>query len=286
MVERREGTSPDEVSDFSFAADNVDRGEPDVDFIKRKPTYPWGDDPRGREIDYLAADAENPGESYQSKNPVFRAYKGRAPLEGQDFGAPSRVGSLQKIKDLRPELPPKSVDVAALDAAKAIERQILEDTNFTALFPNVSIELPSPGASFSPGSQLEVRATVNSLRNITSATLIIDNHPVETKFIDRRDQDVLQRFTFTFFYNISATRPAGSMDITVRGFNINSAAQGMIADDAKNNPPKADDITLGVGTLDGRLGQSHGSQAQPPLLAPTYILRTPEGVSTISVNIV
>lgn len=285
MVEHREGTHPDEGTDFSFAADNVDRGDPDVDFIKRKPTFPWGDDPRGREIDF-EADAENSGQSYGSKNPVFRAYKGRAPLEGQDFGAPAKVGSLQKISDLRPELPSQSVDFAALEAAKAVERGILEATNFVALFPNVSIELPAPGASFSPGGQLEVRATVNSLRNITSATLIIDNHPVETKRLDRRDQDVAQRATFTFFYNISANRGLGPMDITVRGFNINSSAQGMIADDALNNPPNADDITLGVGTLDGRLGQSQGSQAQPPLLAPTYILRTPEGVSSISVNIV
>jgi len=285
MVEHRDGTSPDEGTDFSFGADNVERGDPDVDFIKRKPTFPWGDDPRGREIDF-EADAENSGQSYGSKNPVFRAYKGRAPLEGQDFGAPEKVGSLQKISDLRPELPSQSVDFAALEAAKAIERGILEATNFAALFPNVSIELPAPGASFSPGSQLEVRATVNSLRNITSATLIIDNHPVDTKFLDRRDQDVAQRHTFTFLYNISANRSLGPMDITVRGFNINSSAQGMIADDARNNPPNADAIDLGVGTLDGRLGQSQGSQANPPLLAPTYILRTPEGVSSISVNIV
>jgi hypothetical protein len=286
MVEHREGTSPDEGSDFSFGADNVERGDPDVDFIKRKPTYPWGDDPRGREIDYEAADADNLGESYASKNPVFRAYQGRAPLEGQQFGAPSRVGSVQKVSDLRPALPNQSVDFAALEAAKAIERGILEATNFAALFPNVSIELPAPGASFSPGSQLEVRATVNSLRNITSATLIIDNHPVDTKFLDRRDQDAAQRHTFTFLYNISSSRSLGPMDITVRGFNINSSAQGFIADDARNNPPNADAIDIGVGTLDGRLGQSHGSQAQPPLLAPTYILRTPEGVSSISVNIV
>ena len=285
MVEHREGTSPDEGTDFSFAADNVDRGDPDVDFIKRKPTFPWGDDPRGREIDF-EADAENAGQSYGSKNPVFRAYKGRAPLEGQDFGAPAKVGSLQKISDLRPELPSQSVDFAALDAAKEVERGILEATNFTALFPNVSIELPAPGASFSPGSQLEVRATVNSLRNTTSATLLIDNQPVDTKFLDRRDQDTDQRHTFTFFYSIAANRSLGPMSITVRGFNINSSAQGMIADDALNNPPNVDTIDLGVGTLDGRLGQSHGSQAQPPLLAPTYILRTPEGVSSISVNIV
>lgn len=285
MVEHREGTSPEEGTDFSFGADNVERGDPDVDFIKRKPTYPWGDDPRGREIDFEAG-ADDPGQSYGSKNPVFRAYKGRAPLEGQDFGDPSKAGSLQKISDLRPELPPQSVDFAALEGAKESERGILRATNFTALFPSVVINTPPPGASFSPGAQLEIRATVSSLRNITSATLFIDNRPVDDKSLDRRDQDVAQEHIFIFLYNIPTNRSLGPMDITVRGFNINSAAQGMIADDARNNPPNADDITLGVGTLDGRLGQSQGSQAQPPLLAPTYILRTPEGVSSISVNIV
>ncbi len=73
------------------------------------------------------------------------------------------------------------------------------------------------------------------------------------------------------------------MDITVRGFNIATSFQGMIADDAPDTSPEIDQA---VGTLDGRLGQSDGTQANPPLLQKTGILRTPEGVSSISVNIV
>jgi len=57
----------------------------------------------------------------------------------------------------------------------------------------------------------------------------------------------------------------------------------MIADDA---PEASPEINQAVGTLDGRLGQSHGSQALAPLLANTGILRTPEGVTSITVNIV
>lgn len=285
MTERRESTGTGDDTTFSFAADNVERGEEGADFVKRKPTYPWGDDPRGREIKYEEADASNLGEAYGPGHPVFRAYKGQAPLEGQDFGAPERTGALQGISDLRPDLPNQSVDAAALDAAKVIERATLVATNFAALFPSVSINVPSPGASFSPGSQIEIRAVVTSLRNITSATLIIDGTPVDRRTLDRRDQDVATSYEFIFLYDVPAARPLGTMNITVRGFNINSSAQGFIADDARNNPPLADAIDLAVGTLDGRLGQSGGSQANPPLLAPTYILRTPEGVANISVNI-
>ena len=146
MVERREATSTEGAGlGFSFAADNVERGEPDADFIKRRPTYPLGDDPRGREIDFQVLDTT---ESYGStRNPVVRAYRGKAPLEGQDYEAPARVGSLQKVKDLRPDLPPRSVDVAALDIIKERDRAILAATNFEALWPQVVIDMPSPGYS-------------------------------------------------------------------------------------------------------------------------------------------
>lgn len=285
MAERREGTSTGGDITHSFADDNVARGEPGVDFIKRRPTYPIGDDPRGREIDFEAEAGSS--EAYGStRNLVFRAYRGQAPLEGQDFGAPARIGKLQSISDLRPELPNRSVDTAALDRQKELDRATLEATDFAALFPSVQIDSPSPGATFSPGENVEIRATVTSLRNITSATLFIDNQPINRIALPRRDQDVATRHQFFFLYTVPADRALGSMDITVRGFNINTSAQGIIADDARNFPPQDDDKITGVGTLDGRLGQSHGSQAKPPLLEQTYLLRTPEGVASISVLIV
>lgn len=286
MTEHREGTSTGSDTVFSFAADNVERGAPDVDFIKRRPTYPWGDDPRGREIKY-EDQIDNPSESYGSKNMVFRAFQGRAPLEGQSYTSPARRGKLQRISHLRPNLPPRTVDRAALDAAKVIERAALEDADFANIFPTVVINTPSPGASFSPGGQIEIRATVSAIRFITSATLIVDGNPVDRRSLDRRDQESTSSYQFIFLYNIPPDRAPGTLDITVRGFNIVTAARGMIADDAINDPPLAQDLDLAIGTLDGQtLGQSHGSQAYPPRLAETRMLRTPEGVANISVNIV
>ncbi len=285
MVERREGTDTSGKGlGHSWADDNVERGEEGADFIKRRPTYPIGDDPRGREIDFEATDTD---EAYGStRNPVFRAYRGQAPLEGQEFGMPARVGSLDNLSDLRPALPTRSVATEALDAAKETERAALAASNFGALFPTVVIDSPSPGATFSPGAQITIKATVTDLRNIHQSTLQVDGQFVDRRVLDRREQDSTKDYQFIFIYDIPATRALGPMEITVRGFNMSSAAQGMIADDAINNPPLSDGIRTGVGTLDGRLGQSHGSQANPPLLDTTGLLRTPEGVTSITVNIV
>lgn len=282
MVERREGTSTEGRGlGHSWADDNVERGDPDVDFIKRRPTYPLGDNPRGREIDFEASDTR---EAYGStRNPVVRAYRGQAPLEGQKFGMPARVGSLDSITDLRPELPPRSVDTVALDALKEGERAILAATNFGALFPTVTIDSPAPGATFSPGTPITIKATVEDLRGVFGATLEVDGLPVDRRTINARDRDSLKQHQFIFIYDIPANKPLGPMSITVRGFNMVTSSQGIIADDAPDNSPGIDQA---VGTLDGRLGQSDGSQAAPPRLAKTGILKTPEGVSNITVNIV
>jgi len=281
-VERREGTSTEGSGlGHSFAADNVERGEEGVDFIKRRPTYPIGDDPRGREIDFRTDDIN---ESYGStRNPIVRAYRGRAPLEGQDFNAPARRGSLPTIASLRPELPKRSVDTVALDILKDQQREVLLATNFGALFPIVTIDSPAPGATFSPGGQITIRATVEDLRGVFSATLEVDGLAVDRRTIDPRDRDSLKVHQFIFIYDIPATRALGPLAITVRGFNIATSFQGMIADDAPDTSPEIDQA---VGTLDGRLGQSDGSQAVAPRLQKTGILRTPEGISNITVNII
>lgn len=279
MTEKRESTGA-EYTDFSFAADNVERGEDGADFIKRYPNYPIGDDPKGREINF---ENESTDEAYGStRNPVVRAYRGKAPLEGQDYTDPKKAGKLSRASGLRPESPSRSVSTAALDAAKEIERAALEASNFGALFPTVTLDSPSPGATFSPGGQITIRATVTDLNTILSATLEIDGQAVDRRVLDRRDQ-ATKLHQFIFIYNIPSSRALGSMDITVRGFNLSSSAQGMIADNAVDpNSP----IDQAVGTLDGRLGQSDGTQAYPPLLAATGLLRTPEGVTSITVNIV
>jgi len=282
MVEKRDSTSTEGKGlGHSWADDNVERGEEGVDFIKRRPTYPLGDNPRGREIDFQATDTD---EAYGStRNPIVRAYRGRAPLEGQDFVIPKRLGSLDTIQSLRPGLPDRTVSSEALDVLKEQQRATLLATNFGALFPIVTIDSPAPGATFSPGDQIIIRATVEDLRGVFSATLQIDGQSVDRQTVDPRDRDSTLEKQFGFTFNIPAAQALGSMDITVRGFNIATSFQGMIADDAPDTSPEIDQA---VGTLDGRLGQSDGTQANPPLLQKTGILRTPEGVSSISVNIV
>jgi hypothetical protein len=284
MIERREGTSTGEDVVHSFGDDNVARGEEGVDFIKRFPTFPWGDNPRGRELDYENQDA--PGESYASKNPVYRAYKGKAPLEGQNFRNPVLTAALPKIIHLRPNLPPLSTDDFHMDIAKNIERDNLANSEFFALFPTATIESPAPGTNVSPGSEITIRVHGRALRNITSATLIVDNKVVDQRYVDRRDQGVAYDKEFIFIYRVPDQHPLGPMNITARVFNISTSALGMIASAAKNDPPQGDGTQTGVGTLDGRLGQSDGSQIRPPLLEQTYFLRTPEGVANISVNVV
>lgn len=285
MVERREGTSTEGRGlGHSWADDNVERGADGADFIKRRPTYPLGDNPRGREIQYQDP---SPSESYGSKNSVYRAYRDKAPLEGQDFGMPERVGSLDKIKDLRPELPNRAVDTAALDAIKEDERAQLEATDFAAIFPSVFIQTPAGGATFSPGSQITVTAPATSLRSLTSATLYVGNRAVARRTIDRRDQDSTQAYTFIFIYNVPANQPLGPLDLTVRAFNFATSAQGFIADDAINVPPQADDLQTGKGSDNNEFKhQATSSLEYSPQLEATSILRTPEGVSSITVNIV
>ncbi len=281
MAEKRDNTSTEGSGlGHSWADDNVERGEDGVDFIKRRPTYPLGDDPRGREIDFEATTTD---EAYGStRNPVVRAFRGKAPLEGQTFGAPKRVGSLDTLKDLRPELPDRSVDTVALDAAKDQERAVLEATNFGAIFPTVTLDSPAPGATFSPGGQITIKATVTDIRSVFSATLEIDGQAVDRRSLDPRDRDSTKEHQFIFIYNIPSDQALGSMSITVRGFSMTTSSQAMIADDAPDTSPE---INQAVGTLDGRLGQSHGTQAFPPLLQKTGLVRTPEGVSSITVNI-
>jgi len=285
MVERRDKTTTEcRGLGFSFAADNVVRGEEGADFEKRRPTYPLGDDPRGREIQFNDTTGR---ESYGStRNQVFRAFRGGWPLEGQNFESPARRGQLAKPQDLRPALPTRSVDTAALDAAKERDRAILFSTNFSALFPNTSINSPSPGATFSPGETIAVEAPSDDLRSLMGATLFIDGQPVQTRQLDRSLQDVTKTFTFQFFYDIPADRPLGTMDVSVQVTARTDAAMGIIADDAFNFPPNDREIQGAEGTLDGRKGQSTSSELASPLLSETRYLRTPHGRATVTVNIV
>jgi len=286
MVERRSGTSAQGRGlGHSFAFENMERGEDGATFVKRRPTYPIGDNPRGREIDFQAKDLE---EAYGTYKPVFRGYRGKAPLEGQDFGMPVRIGSLDTIADIRPDLPSRSVDTTALDAAKEQERAQLESTDFFALFPEVTLSSPPPGTNFSPGQTVIVKAEATNIQNLTSATLIVGGRAVDRKVLDRRDQAVgnVTRI-FIFQYIIPDDQALGSLDITVQVFNFASALQGMVADDALNKPPQADSIKTATGSVDGlRKHQATSSLQYSQRLEETGLLRTPQGVSSISINIV
>jgi hypothetical protein len=285
MVETRDKTTTEGRGlGFSFAADNVVRGEPGADFEKRRPTYPLGDDPRGREIDF----GDDTGrESYGStRNQVYRAYRGSWPLEGQSYETPARRGQLQKPKDLRPGLPNRSVDSAALDAQKELDRALLFSTDFAAVFPSTTISVPPPGATFSPGDTLTVQAPSSHIRSLMGATLFIDGQPVSHRELDRSDQDSTLNFTFPFTYLIPSDRPLGPMDVTVQVTSRTDNVMGIIADTSINNPPMADDIQGAVGTLDGRKGQSTSSTLASPLLSASGYLRKPHGRSSVTVNIV
>jgi hypothetical protein len=87
---------------------------------------------------------------------------------------------------------------------------------------------------------------------------------------------------FRFVYVIPANRALGSMTITVRAFNAATSFQGHIADDALGTS----DVRTGLGTLDGRPGSTTSSAEYQKLLNETGLLRTPEGVVSITVNIV
>ena len=282
-IERREGTTTEGRGlGHSFAADNVARGDADADFVKRRPTYPIGDDPRGREIDF---EDETGDESY-GRNQVFRAYRGQAPIEGQEFGMPSRVGALTKVSQLRPELFSKSVDTVVLDAQKALDRQALEDSDFGLLFPQLGVASPAPGSTFSPGSELRVEAHATDLRGIYGATLEIDGKFVERKAVHPSERDSARDKVFVFFYQIPSNQLLGTMDITVRAFNISTSMRGFVADDAINLPPQGRDIDLAVGTLDGRIGRLGSTSKTNPQLQEGGMLRAPEAVVNFTINIV
>lgn len=282
MVERREKTSTEGRGlGHSWADDNVVRGDPEVDFIKRRPSFPFGDNPRGREINFTTEDTD---EAYGSTiKPVFRAYRGRAPIEGQVFGQPTRKGKIiQNVRLIRPEVPDRSTD----DTTNAdLQNQQLGDlvaSNFQALYPTPTITSPAPGATFSPGDSITVVAPVSALRNIHSATLEIDNQAVDRRTIDRRDQDSTKDHTFRFIYPVPTDRALGPMSITVRAFNMNTANRGIIQDDALGTDPRR----TGLGTLDGRPGSKTAAADYQKLLGETGLLRSPEGVVSIVVNIV
>ncbi len=279
MVEHRDKTTTEGRGlGHSWADDNVGRGDPDVDFEKRRPTYPLGDDPRGREIDF----EDTSGREAYRNNQVVRAYRGKAPLEGQDFGMPARVGSLDKISDLRPELPDRSIDEAFHAAAQAGQRGQLAATNFEALSPTVTISSPAPGATFSPGGEITVVAPTSALRDLHSAILQIDGQAVDRRVLDRRDQDSTTQFDFRFIYQIPANQVLGAMTITVRAFNMESSMRGIILDDALNTTTRQG----ALGTLDGRPGSATSAADYQKLLNQTGFLRSPEGVVSITVNIV
>ncbi len=250
-----------------------------MDFIKRRPRYPIGDDPRGREIKFQETDM---GEAYGDK-PVFRAFRGRPPIEGQRFGAPEKRGKIiSRVKDLRPELPNRSIDAAANEAAQALQDASLLATDHQIKYPIVTLSSPAPGASFSPGDTITVLAPASALLNLYSATLEIDGVGVDRRIIDRRDQMTTLAYTFGFTYQIPPTQSLGSMSITVRVFNAETSFRGIIADDA----PDEDARLTGLPTLDGRPGSSTSATGYQKLFDETGIMKSPEGVVSISVNIV
>lgn len=274
-TERRVGTSTEGSGlGHSFADDNVARGDSDAQFIKRRPTYTWGDNPRGREIDWIDQDTK-----------TFRSYKGLVPIEGQDPFAPKRIIRVGSTQSLRPELPPRTVDTAALDAAKEAERVTLLATDFQALFPSVLVVSPTAGAVFARGSTITIQAEGSDIRSLFSATLFIDNTPTERRTLDRRDQDSTKNHTFTFKYVVPPDRSLGTMDITVRVYNVATAAQGVILDDAINIEGT---FRGAVGSQDGRIKHTGATYKTSPKLEvdPNQYLRTPEGVSSLVVNII
>lgn len=283
MAERRDKTDTSGRGlGFSFAADNVERGEPDADFIKRRLNFPFSDDPRARELDF----EDTAGTESYAGRPISRAYKGNAPLEGQVFDNTVRVSALQKVSDLKAELPNQSVDTAALDAAKEVERATLVATDFQALFPTTLISSPAAGANFSPGDTISIISSATTLQNMYRAVLSIDGTAVESRILDRRDQDSTRSQEWRFFYDIPLGRALGPMDITVRTFNAANASRGIIADDAVNAPPLSEGIQGALGTLDGRPGSKTSSAEYQPLLAATQYLRAPGGAVTVTVNVV
>lgn len=282
MVEHREKVDTEGRGlGHSWADDNVERGDPDVDFIKRRLNFPFGDNPRGREIDFTDTSGE---EAYGSaKNQVFRAYRGKAPIEGQQPEMPQRRGKIaQNIRLLRPELPNRTTNDAANAAAQESQRNALAASNFQALYPSPTISSPAPGATFSPGDEITIVAPTTDLRNIHSATLEIDGQVVDRRVLDRRDQDSTTAFNFRFIYRVPDNRALGSMSITVRAFNMNTANRAIIADDSLNTT----NIQGAVPTLQAVGGSSTSSSSYQKQFDETGFLRSPEGIVSITVNIV
>ncbi len=281
-TERRESTDTDGRGlGHSFAADNVERGTPEGNqFIKRRPTYPIGDNPRGREIRW------NEQEAPDQKGDIFRSYKGLVPIEGQDPFAPKRVIRVGSTKELRPASPSRSTDTAANAAAQEAQRAQLASTDFGALFPSATITVPAPGASVSRGTTIAINVTGTHIVSVMSATLFVDGQPVDRIALDRSAQQSTPTAEFTFRYRIPADRALGTMTIEARVYSIEVAAQGVILDDAINEFDTQ--FRGGVSTLDGRLGQAGSTSQTSPKLDqdPSMYLRTPEGVSSITVNVI
>lgn len=280
-IEHRDGTSTEGRGlGHSFAADNVDRGDPDLNvFKKRRLNFPLSDNPRAREIGF-----EN--QRVPEEINTLRAYRDLVPIEGQDPLAPKKVIRVGSIKDLRPELPDRSIDSAAIEAAQEAERSLLLASDFGRLFPEASILEPLPGQTFNVGQRITIKALGKDIRAIFSATLFVDNQPVDRRNLDRRDQEPNREHTFIFLYDIPASRNPGPMDIMVRVFDIESSTQGIILDDAVNSSPTQ--FRGGVSSLDGRIGRLGSTSKTNPQLDvdPSQFLRTPEGIALITINII
>jgi hypothetical protein len=281
-IERREGTDTDGRGlGHSFATDNVERGTAEGNqFTKRRPTYPLGDNPRGREIDWDNQDSPS------QKGDIFRSYKGLVPIEGQDPLAPKRIIRVGSSKELRPESPPRSIDSAAIAAAQETQRAALVSSDYQALFPVATITEPSPGASVSRGSRIYVKVTGTSLLSVMSCTLFVDGQPVDRRNLPRSEQGISNNVEFVFLYDIPNDRVLGVMSIEARVFSIETSLQGVVIDDAIND---FDGQFRGaVGSQDGRIGITGStSQTNPQLnIDPSQYLRTPEGISAITVNVI
>lgn len=281
MVEHRDKVDTDGRGlGHSWADDNVERGDPDVDFQKRRKKFPFGDNPRGREIDFSDTTGDEAG---SAKSQVFRAYRGNVPREGQAAGIPERRGTiLQKANDIAPELPDRSTADAVNAALQAGQVAAIAAGGPAASMPSPTISSPSPGATYSPGGEITVVAPTSALRSIYSAVLEIDGLAVDRRILDRRDQDSTTQFDFRFIYQIPANQALGALTITVRAFNIESSNRGIILDDA----PNTTDRQGAVGTLDGRTTSPTSAADYQKLLNQTGFLRSEEGVVSITVNIV
>jgi hypothetical protein len=193
------------------------------------------------------------------------------------------VGS---TKDLRPELPSRSVDSAALDAAKELMRDQLAATDFQALFPTAEIKAPAAGSSVTKGTRITVHVVGRSIMSIMSCTLFVDGSPVDRRNLPRSEQGQSSAVDFTFLYDVPADRPLGPMSIEARVYSIETSLQGPVLDTAIN---EYDGQFRGaVGSQDDRVGRlGSTSQTNPKLeIDPSQFLRTPEGVSTITVTVI